>query len=63
MSEREISVRLVAESTEPVTCSHGLRVLPDVAWADVGALDLLVLPGGSTRPCSRTRASSGACAS
>lgn len=50
MSEREISVRLVAESTEPVTCSHGLRVLPDVAWADVGALDLLVLPGGGTVP-------------
>jgi transcriptional regulator GlxA family with amidase domain len=49
-SEREISVRLVAESTEPVTCSHGLRVLPDVSWDEVGAVDLLVLPGGSTPP-------------
>jgi transcriptional regulator GlxA family with amidase domain len=49
-SEREISVRLVAESTEPITCSHGLRVLPDVSWDEVGAIDLLVLPGGSTPP-------------
>jgi len=50
MSEWEISVRLVADSIEPVTCSHGLRVLPDVAWADAGALDLLVLPGGRSGP-------------
>jgi len=49
-SEREISVRTVAESTEPVTCSHGLRVIPDVAWADVGHVDVLVLPGGDSRP-------------
>ncbi len=49
-SEREIGVETVAESTDPVTCAHGLRVLPDVAWADVGRLDLLVLPGGNTRP-------------
>ena len=63
-SEREISVRLVAESTEPVTCSHGLRVLPDVSWVEVGALDLLVLPGGSTRAVARGRSiSSGGCAS
>src|SRR4051794_10003569 len=50
MSEREISVRLVAETTDAVTCSHGLRVLPDVAWADVGALELVVIPGGHTGP-------------
>ncbi len=50
MSKRETSVRIVAESTEPVTCSHGLRVLPDVSWADAGPLDLLVLPGGRSGP-------------
>jgi transcriptional regulator GlxA family with amidase domain len=44
-SEREISVRTVAETTEPVRCSHGLRVLPDVAWSDVGPLDPLSAPG------------------
>jgi transcriptional regulator GlxA family with amidase domain len=49
-SEREIRVQTVAESTDPVTCAHGLRVIPDVAWPDVGRLDLLVLPGGNTRP-------------
>jgi transcriptional regulator GlxA family with amidase domain len=49
-SERAISVRTVAESAEPVTCAHGLRVIPDRPWADVGRIDLLVLPGGNTEP-------------
>jgi transcriptional regulator GlxA family with amidase domain len=49
-SERSITVRTVAESTEPVRCSHGLRVLPDVAWREVGQIDVLVLPGGDSRP-------------
>ena len=44
--ERQITVRLVAESTEPVTCSHGLRVIPDVALADLGPVDLFLHPGG-----------------
>jgi transcriptional regulator GlxA family with amidase domain len=44
--EREIIVRLVAESTEPITCSHGLRVIPDVALADLGPVDLFLHPGG-----------------
>ena len=48
VSDREITVLTIAETTEPVVCSHGLRVLPDVAWADAGQLDLLVLPGGRT---------------
>ena len=49
-SERPITVRTAANSTEPVTCAHGLRVLPDVSWDEIGKLDLLVLPGGDTRP-------------
>jgi transcriptional regulator GlxA family with amidase domain len=44
--EREITVQLVAETTEPVTCSHGLRVIPDVALADLGPVDLFLHPGG-----------------
>ena len=48
--EREISVKLVAESTEPITCSHGLRVIPDVALADLGPVDLFVHPGGQVGP-------------
>ncbi len=50
MSERPISVRTVAHTTEPVRCSHDLKVVPDSTWEDVGKLDLLVLPGGDTRP-------------
>jgi len=50
MSERPISVRTVASSAEAVRCAHDLRVVPDTTWADVGKLDLLVLPGGDTRP-------------
>jgi transcriptional regulator GlxA family with amidase domain len=50
MSERAITVRTVAESTEPIECSHGLRVLPDVAWNELGPLDLFLLPGGRTQP-------------
>jgi transcriptional regulator GlxA family with amidase domain len=49
-SEREITVRTVAETTEPVRCSHGLRVIPDIAWADLENVDVLVLPGGDSRP-------------
>jgi transcriptional regulator GlxA family with amidase domain len=44
--ERAVSVRLVAASTEPVTCSHGLRVIPDVALSDLGSVDLFLHPGG-----------------
>jgi transcriptional regulator GlxA family with amidase domain len=50
MSERPITVRTVASSAETVRCSHGLKVVPDSTWEDVGKLDLLVLPGGDTRP-------------
>jgi len=49
-SERPITVRTVAETTAPVVCAHGLRVLPDVAWSDVGKLDLFLLPGGNSEP-------------
>jgi transcriptional regulator GlxA family with amidase domain len=44
--EREISVFTVARTTEAVTCSHGLRVLPDRSWDDLPELDVLLVPGG-----------------
>jgi transcriptional regulator GlxA family with amidase domain len=44
--ERDIAVFTVAKSTDPVTCSHGLRVLPDRSWDDVDELDVLLVPGG-----------------
>ena len=49
-SERDITVRTVAATADPVTCSHGLRVIPDVAWADLGRVDLFLHPGGQTGP-------------
>jgi transcriptional regulator GlxA family with amidase domain len=69
MSERPISVRTVAQTAEPVRCSHDLKVIPDTTWDKLDGVDLLVLPGGDTRPLQadesflervRTFASSGA---
>jgi transcriptional regulator GlxA family with amidase domain len=48
-SERPITVRTVAESRDRVRCSHGLSVVPDVAWAealaDAGTLMTSVCTG------------------
>jgi transcriptional regulator GlxA family with amidase domain len=48
-SDRAIEVVAVGETTEPVRCSHGLRVIPDTTYVDAGRFDLFVLPGGMTR--------------
>ena len=41
----------IAESTEPVKCSKGLRIIPDHTLADSPELDVLIYPGGrGTRP-------------
>jgi transcriptional regulator GlxA family with amidase domain len=39
-------VRLVAKTKEAVTTAGGMRVMPDHAFADCPALDILVVPGG-----------------
>lgn len=39
-------VLLVAETTEPVTATGGLRVIPDVSLDACPRLDVLVVPGG-----------------
>jgi transcriptional regulator GlxA family with amidase domain len=41
-----VEVYTVADSTEPITCAKGLRVLPDHAWEDAPAPDVVVWPGG-----------------
>jgi transcriptional regulator GlxA family with amidase domain len=47
----DVDVVLVGDATEPVTCAKGLRVLPEVTWEELGAVDVLVYPGGrGTRP-------------
>jgi transcriptional regulator GlxA family with amidase domain len=42
----EVSVFTVADSSEPVTCAKGFRVLPERTWQSVDAVDVLVYPGG-----------------
>ncbi len=44
---RESRVLLIGPSLARVTCEKGMRVLPDVAMADIPALDVLLVPGGS----------------
>jgi transcriptional regulator GlxA family with amidase domain len=48
--ERSVKVQLVAASTDPVTCSHGLRVIPDVAFSELGPVDVFLHPGGRVDP-------------
>ncbi len=51
VAEAEVEVVTVAASLDPITAAKGLRVLPDRTWDDVGAIDVLVMPGGKgTRP-------------
>jgi transcriptional regulator GlxA family with amidase domain len=49
-SERPITVTAVSRSSEPVTCSHGLRVIPDASFDELGEVDLYVNPGGRVDP-------------
>lgn len=37
---------LIARNLEPVTCAHGMRVLPDRDFESVGELGELLVPGG-----------------
>jgi len=43
-----VEVQTVGEQVETLRCAHGLKLVPDVAYADVGPLDLFVLPGGDS---------------
>lgn len=37
---------LLAATSEPVACAHGMRVLPDAGFADAPTLTQLLVPGG-----------------
>jgi transcriptional regulator GlxA family with amidase domain len=41
-----LEVFSVAERAETVRCAKGLRVVPDRSFADVDALDVVLVPGG-----------------
>lgn len=49
-SERTISVDTYAADGAMVTCSHGLKIVPDGSLDEIGDVDLFLLPGGDTRP-------------
>jgi transcriptional regulator GlxA family with amidase domain len=45
----------ITDSTEPVLCAKGLRMLGDRTWATAGDIDVIVVPGGDARvPSSDT---------
>lgn len=50
-SEHEGSpeIVLISEANRQVTLGNGLHITPDLVLADVGRLDVLLLPGGSSR--------------
>jgi transcriptional regulator GlxA family with amidase domain len=41
-----VSVVTVASALAPITAAKGLRVLPDTTWAELGPVDVLIMPGG-----------------
>jgi transcriptional regulator GlxA family with amidase domain len=41
-----VEVLTVAETTDPVRCANGMRVLADCTWEQLGHVDVLVYPGG-----------------
>ena len=41
------TVRLVWKTRDPLTSSTGLRLTPDLAFADCPQLDVLCVPGGA----------------
>jgi transcriptional regulator GlxA family with amidase domain len=47
---RSITVETIAATDGPVTCAHGLRVIPDASWGNGERFDLFLLPGGNTGP-------------
>jgi transcriptional regulator GlxA family with amidase domain len=46
LEPEDVQVELVGESREPVTCAKGMLVVPGATWDELGAVDVLVYPGG-----------------
>src|SRR5215475_7660851 len=42
----DVEVVMVGDSTDPVTCAKGMRVVPEVSWDGLGDVDVLVYPRG-----------------
>jgi transcriptional regulator GlxA family with amidase domain len=48
--EQGARVLTVADRRGEVRAAHGLRLLPDTTWGEIGDVGVLVLPGGNTGP-------------
>jgi transcriptional regulator GlxA family with amidase domain len=48
MGDRAVNVVSISDTGEPLTCAHGLKVTPDLSWADEPHFEILVLPGGNS---------------
>jgi transcriptional regulator GlxA family with amidase domain len=46
LGQDDVEVVLVGDTIGAVTCAKGLRVVPDTTWDELGAVDVLVYPGG-----------------
>ena len=46
LNSDDVQVVMVGDTTDPITCAKGLRVVPDASWEDLGDVDVLVYPGG-----------------
>ena len=58
VADAEVEVVTVAASLDPIRAANGMRVLPDRTWDNVGAIDVVVVPGGQgTRRLLRARTS------
>ncbi|MDG2334883.1 MAG: DJ-1/PfpI family protein [Myxococcota bacterium] len=44
--DKSLEVVTIAQTTEPVRCAKGLRVLPDYDFEGAPKLDVIVVPGG-----------------
>ena len=43
---KDLAVKTIAQTQDPVVCAKGLRVLPDYDFASAPPLDVVVVPGG-----------------
>lgn len=44
--DKDLDVMTIAQTSEPVRCAKGLRVLPDHAFETAPPLDVVLVPGG-----------------
>lgn len=42
----DVEVVMVGDTTSPVRCAKGMRVVPETTWGELGDVDVLVYPGG-----------------